>query len=88
MGGRGTQKMSSKKCNRKTKHYFNIFQKLCALELEQELAKVCIHHKKQSEHTNKEITEEGKISMDSIGIMRDSLEGMMDSLNIIENVTK
>merc|ERR1719225_164382 len=88
IGGSPTQKKTSNKGNRKTKHYFHVFQKLRALELEQELAKVYDHHKKQSEHTNKEITEDGKIFKDSLDIMRDSMEAMMDSLDIMENVTQ
>ena len=76
--GGATQK---KKCHRMTKCYFHVFQKLHTLELEQELAKLHQHNKNQRKNPDKETMEEGKI-------IRNSLESVMDSLDIMELVTK
>ena len=71
--GRATQ---NKKCHRMTKRYFYVFQKLHTLELEQELAKLHQHNKNQRRNPDNETMEEGKI-------IRNSLESVMDSLELV-----
>ena len=89
MGGAGTQKKTSKKCKRNAKHYFQVFQKLHALELEQELAKLCNHNKNnQSKHSDKLAVEVKEIMSDNNEVMKDNMETMMENLEIMEHVTK
>ena len=85
MGGAGTQKKTSKKCKRNAKHYFQVFQKLHALELEQELAKLCNHNKNNQGKLAVEVKEIISVNNE---VMRDNMETMMENLDIMEHVTK